>query len=159
MIRRILETRAEIEIYFHLFFGSNQNFKICFRDQGLFTNYVYKIRQVGCPKRSALCQRSYHRKCQWRGCWWSKIAKILSTQFVKDPLRDFLLNRILLLLLYRNTIVSVSDNNKAKVFLKFPSKTYTYTANMGHRYVRNVHSFYKDQKQTQRSFQRNFKKN
>ena len=26
------ETRAEIQKYFHLFFGSNENFRVCFRD-------------------------------------------------------------------------------------------------------------------------------
>ena len=28
----ILEARADIQKYFRLFFGSNENFKICFRD-------------------------------------------------------------------------------------------------------------------------------
>ena len=32
MIWPILEARAEIQKYFRLFFGSNENSKICFRD-------------------------------------------------------------------------------------------------------------------------------
>ena len=32
MIRPLLEARAKIQKYFCLFFGSNENFKICFRD-------------------------------------------------------------------------------------------------------------------------------
>ena len=30
LIRPLLEARAEIQKYFHLFFASNENFKICF---------------------------------------------------------------------------------------------------------------------------------
>ena len=38
MIWPILEARAEMQKYFNLFFGSNENFKICFRDQLAFSN-------------------------------------------------------------------------------------------------------------------------
>ena len=32
LIRPLLEARAEIQKYFRSFFGSNENFEICFRD-------------------------------------------------------------------------------------------------------------------------------
>ena len=32
MIQPLFEARAEIQKYFRSFFGSNENFKICFRD-------------------------------------------------------------------------------------------------------------------------------
>ena len=32
LIRPLLENRAKIQKYFHSFFGSNENFKICFQD-------------------------------------------------------------------------------------------------------------------------------
>ena len=37
---------------------------------------------------STFCPRSYHRNCQHRGGRWSKKAKILSTSFVNDPLKN-----------------------------------------------------------------------
>ena len=54
--------------------------------KGPFTNYVYGTRQLGGPKMSTVCQRSYHRKCQLRGVSGQKKVKIPSTQFVNDPL-------------------------------------------------------------------------
>ena len=33
----ILDARAEIQKYFWSFFGSNENFKVCFQDQLTFT--------------------------------------------------------------------------------------------------------------------------
>ena len=42
MIWPILEARAEIEKYFLSFFGSNENFKICFRNQLTFSAYLKK---------------------------------------------------------------------------------------------------------------------
>ena len=53
---------------------SSSNFQLsceqCIASQllwGPFINYVYKTREVGGPKMSTFCQRSYHRKCQRRG--------------------------------------------------------------------------------------------
>ena len=41
MIRPHLEARAKIQKYFRCsFFGSNENFKICFRDLLTFSNYI-----------------------------------------------------------------------------------------------------------------------
>ena len=37
MIEPLLEARAEIQKYFRSFFGSNENFKICFRDLLIFS--------------------------------------------------------------------------------------------------------------------------
>ena len=47
MISPILEARAEIEKYFHLFFGSNENFKVCFRDYLTFTIVENVPSQIG----------------------------------------------------------------------------------------------------------------
>ena len=40
LIRPLLEARAEIQKYFRSFFGSNENFEICFRDLLPFTVQV-----------------------------------------------------------------------------------------------------------------------
>ena len=39
MIWPLFSGKAEIQKYFHSFFGSNENFKICFRDLLTFSRY------------------------------------------------------------------------------------------------------------------------
>ena len=41
-----LEARKEIQIYFRSFFGSNENFKICFRDLLTFSMYLATISRM-----------------------------------------------------------------------------------------------------------------
>ena len=53
--------------------------------RGSFTNYVYKMRQVGGLKMSTFCQSSYHLKCHRSG---QVVKKKLSMQFVNDPLHN-----------------------------------------------------------------------
>ena len=49
-----------------------------FQAQGLFTNYDYKTRQVGGPKISIFCQRSYHGKSQHRGIGGQKSQNLVN---------------------------------------------------------------------------------
>ena len=75
----LLVKQTVVEVVYVCIFMQILNDEIL-QTKGSFTNYVYKTRQVGGPKMSTFCQRSYYRNCHHKGVLrWSKKAKILST--------------------------------------------------------------------------------
>ena len=70
MIWPILEARAEIELYFCSFFGSNENFKICFWNQLTFRQQINSAPdQLSIPLNKLPCfpKRTWgpRKECHW----------------------------------------------------------------------------------------------
>ena len=84
MIRPLLEARAEIQKFYRLFFGSNENFKICFRDLLTFNKATVSEQNTESKK---CCERR-HCHCDEKQ---SKEKKKMSLKDLRSPSMEYAL--------------------------------------------------------------------
>ena len=115
----ILEARAEIQKYFRSFFGSNENFKICFRDLLTFillmTNYNTPLSWL----------QSFVRCCDWLTFLVAPAFQWTGAQkYTRVQRRSFLLLSKKVSGMNWDTHVPWLSHNGTKAFLKLQKSSY-----------------------------------